>query len=68
MALKCWGELQRFAYDNTGVPSIRLIVFDVNTVARKCYEKAGFIVMENTLDAFSYQDEMWERCMMEYNF
>lgn len=40
-------ELQRFAYNNTGVSVIRLIVFDVNSAARKCYEKAGFTAMEN---------------------
>lgn len=59
-------ELQRFAYEKTGVNSIRLIVFDVNIAARTCYEKAGFTAMESALDAFSYQDEMWGRCMMEH--
>ena len=59
-------ELQRFAYDRTGVTSIRLIVFDVNTAARKCYEKAGFHVISDVLDAFPYQDETWGRYMMEH--
>ena len=59
-------ELQRFAYDRTGVTSIRLIVFDVNTAARKCYEKAGFSVISDALDAFPYQDETWGRYMMEH--
>ena len=59
-------ELQRFAYEKTGVNSIRLIVFDVNIAARTCYEKAGFTAMESAPDAFSYQDEMWGRCMMEH--
>lgn len=59
-------ELQRFAYEKTGVNSIRLIVFDVNIAARKCYEKAGFTAMKSAPDAFSYQDEMWGRCMMEH--
>ena len=58
-------ELQRFAYDRTGVTSIRLNVFDVNAAARKCYEKAGFRVISNMPDAFPYRDEMWGRCMME---
>lgn len=58
-------HLQRFAYEKTGVSAVRLIVFDVNTAARKCYEKAGFTVAENIPDAFSYQDETWGRCMME---
>lgn len=59
-------ELQRFSYDKTGVTSIRLNVFDVNTAARKCYEKAGFHVIRDTPDAFSYQNETWGRYMMEY--
>lgn len=54
----------RFAYDNTDVFSVKLSVFDVNVDARKCYEKAGFMMMENTPDAFSYRDEMWGRCIM----
>lgn len=61
-------ELQRFAQHNTGVSSVRLIVFDVNTAARKCYERAGFTAVENTPDAFSYRDEIWGRCMMEHKF
>ncbi|MCH5259286.1 MAG: GNAT family N-acetyltransferase [Lachnospiraceae bacterium] len=59
-------ELQRFAYEKTDVNSIRLIVFDVNIAARTCYEKAGFTAMESALDTFSYQGEMWGRCMMEH--
>ena len=59
-------ELQRFAYDKTGVTSIRLNVFDVNTAARKCYEKAGFHVISDTLEAFPYRDETWGRYMMEH--
>ena len=59
-------EFQRFAYDRTRAAAIRLMVFDVNAAARKCYEKAGFHVVNDTLDTFSYQDETWERCMMEH--
>lgn len=54
----------RHAYDNTGVSSVKLSVFDVNVGAGKCYEKAGFTMMENMPDAFSYRDEMWGRCIM----
>lgn len=59
-------ELQQFAYEKTGVNSLRLIVFDVNTAARTCYEKAGFTVIENLPDTFSYKDEMWGRVLMEH--
>ena len=57
-------HLLEYAYENTGVVSVRLNVFDVNTAARKCYEKAGFTIMENTPDAFSYQNEIWGRSTM----
>lgn len=59
-------ELQQFAYEKTGVSSLRLIVFDVNTAARTCYEKVGFTAIENLPDTFSYRDETWRRCMMEH--
>ena len=57
-------QLLQGVYANTDVSSVKLSVFDVNISARKCYEKAGFTVMENTPDAFSYRDEMWGRCIM----
>lgn len=59
-------ELQQFAYEKTGVSSLKLIVFDVNITARTCYEKAGFTVIENLPDTFSYRDETWRRRMMEH--
>lgn len=59
-------ELLKFAYENTGVLSIRLIVFDVNAAAKRCYEKAGFTAIENLSDAFSYQNEMWGRSVMDH--
>lgn len=57
-------QFLRIVYDNTDVSSVKLSVFDVNAGARKCYEKAGFTLMENTPDAFSYRDEMWRRYIM----
>lgn len=59
-------QLLRYAYENTGVASVRLNVFDVNAAARKCYEKAGFTIVQETPDAFSYRDEIWGRYMMEH--
>lgn len=64
------GMLQQFVkytYENTSVTTVGLNVFDVNTAARKCYEKAGFTVLQNTPEAFTYQDEMWGRYMMVHN-
>lgn len=54
----------QFTYGNMDVSSVKLSVFDVNAGAQKCYEKAGFTMIENTPDAFSYRDEMWRRCIM----
>lgn len=59
-------ELLRFAYENTGVSSVRLIVFDVNAAAMRCYRKVGFVPADNTMTEFTYQDEIWKRCLMEH--
>ena len=59
-------KLLRFAYENTGVLSVRLNVFDVNTAAMRCYRKVGFAPADNTPTEFTYQDEIWKRCLMEH--
>ena len=59
-------ELLRFAYEETGVSSVRLMVFDVNAAAKRCYEKIGFTFTENIPESFPYQDEVWKRRMMEH--
>lgn len=59
-------ELLRFAYKKTGVSSVGLMVFDVNSAAKRCYEKIGFTYTENTPESFSYQDEVWNRRMMKH--
>lgn len=60
------GKLLRFAYESTGVTSVRLNVFDVNAAAMRCYRKSGFTTADNTLTEFLYQDEIWKRCLMEH--
>ena len=60
-------QFVKYTYENTSITSVGLNVFDVNTAARKCYEKAGFTVRQNTPEAFTYQDEMWSRYMMVHN-
>ena len=52
----------RHAFDITGVDSVRINVFDVNTAARRCYEKAGFHLESTTEAAFRYGEECWDRC------
>lgn len=59
-------KLLRFAYENTGVSSVRLNVFDVNAAAMRCYRKVGFALTDNTPTEFTYQDEIWKRSMMEH--
>ena len=60
------GQLLQYAYENAGVAAVRLLVFDVNDAAMKCYRKLGFTVMDNTPANFPYQNETWKRYMMEH--
>ena len=54
----------RYAFDITGVQSVRLNVFDENIAAKRCYEKIGFIEESISKNVFSYKDELWSRCHM----
>ncbi|MCM1044137.1 MAG: GNAT family N-acetyltransferase [Candidatus Gastranaerophilales bacterium] len=54
-----------YAFEVTGVTSVRINVFDVNSGARKCYEKVGFVEKEYEKDVFSYAGENWGRYRME---
>lgn len=54
----------KYAFDITGVDSVQLNVFDVNSSARKCYAKLGFVEDNVIRDAFTYHKEMWARCHM----
>ena len=53
---------QAFAQTETGC--IHLNVFDVNTVAIRCYEKAGFVQESLQEAAFPFGSECWGRCHM----
>ena len=44
--------------------SVQLNVFEENTAAVRCYEKAGFVVRTIDKNVFSYKDEQWSRCNM----
>lgn len=55
----------QYAFEITGVSSVRINVFDVNTGARKCYAKLGFVETGYDKDAFTYQNESWGRYQME---
>ena len=54
----------KYAFEITGVDFVQLNVFDINTSAKRCYEKAGFVEDNCVKDAFSYKDENWGRCHM----
>lgn len=54
----------QYAFNITGVESVRLNVFKENSVAKCCYEKLGFIEESSYNDAFSYKGELWSRCRL----
>ena len=56
--------IQKYAFEIAGVSSIQLNVFDVNTGARKCYARNGFVEDSFTGNAFAFHDESWGRCHM----
>ncbi len=55
------------AFDNPETERVQLNVFPENPRAKRCYEKAGFVVRNLTPDAFTYKDEIWGRCNMVFN-
>lgn len=54
----------KYAFEITGVLRVRINVFDVNQGARRCYEKAGFVLEETEEGACRYGGEEWGRCRM----
>ncbi len=56
--------IQKYAFEIAGVTVIQLNVFDVNTSARKCYARSGFIEDNCVENIFAFHDESWGRCHM----
>lgn len=54
----------QYAFRITGVNSVELNVFDENIAAKQCYKKIGFTERNITKNAFTYKDELWDRCNM----
>lgn len=54
----------QYAFQITGAKAVQLNVFNENTLAKQCYEKAGFVERNIEKDAFSYKNELWSRCNM----
>ena len=53
--------IQKYAFEITGVSTLQLNVFDVNTGAKKCYARNGFVEESFTENAFTFHDESWGR-------
>ena len=54
----------RYAFTMTGAEAVQLNVFSGNPAARRCYEKAGFAEREVVKGAFTWRDEVWDKCNM----
>lgn len=58
----------RFAFEITGVSSVKINVFDINKAAVGCYRKAGFSEDGMEINALAFHDEVWNRIhMVRYN-
>lgn len=53
-----------YAFTVTKVSSVLLNVFTANTGALRCYSKAGFTEHTTSPNAFTFQTEIWDRCLM----
>ena len=54
----------QYAFHITKASAVQLNVFRENALAKQCYEKAGFVERNTTVNAFAYKDELWSRCNM----
>lgn len=55
--------LLKYSFEIAGVNSVSLSVFDANPSARRCYEKAGFMEVSHTPEAFVFEKEKWGRSL-----
>lgn len=54
----------QYAFVVTGAECVQLNVFEENAAAKRCYEKAGFVLRAVDKNVFSYKGEQWSRCNM----
>ena len=52
------------AFEMTGAEAVALCVLSANTGAKKCYESVGFTESQTDKNAFTYENEVWDRCHM----
>lgn len=55
----------RYAFELADVEKVKLMVFDRNEPAIKCYIKAGFAITEHIENCFVFQDRTWGKYVME---
>lgn len=54
----------QYAFEDSGAAAVQLMVLSANARARKCYESAGFKERHIQKGAFTFGDEVWDRCNM----
>lgn len=54
----------KYAFDITKAKAVQLNVFDVNSSAKHCYERLGFVQQRIDENAFTYKAESWNRINM----
>ena len=57
-------RLLQYAFTITNVDYVQINVFDCNSQARKCYEKAGFREVDFLPEIFPFEEENWGRYIM----
>ena len=64
----CGKEMLKFAvsyaFEFTRAERVWLCVLSVNDRAKQCYRSIGFTETSADKNAFSYEDESWDRCHM----
>lgn len=54
----------QYAFAITKADAVQLNVYPINTGAKRCYEKVGFVENMTRKNAFQYKDESWDSCNM----
>ena len=52
------------AFKETDAEAVQLMVFPQNPRAKRFYEKIGYKERRTDVGAFTYKDEVWDRCNM----
>lgn len=61
-------ELVRKGFEDFGLKTLRLKVYDINEMAKKCYEKVGFIKEKHSSNIYKADNGFWgEYDMSIYN-